>query len=344
MNTKVTPKHQTTTDEAIRQFETQAINFGYRFIKDSRVRRAYMEKTRMYAQSLRESLAAKEISPREAAQMAQEMRNEIMEWARAKTSDYGLARAKTMKASGRSFESLLDQYSNSKFKKPFAELDVSQRDAIFLEIVNSSGRARPAVSARVARLGHAGRALWILSLGVAAYNIASAEDKARATGREAASVGGGFAGGAAGGALAGVWAGPLGVAVGIAIGGMIGAIISDQVYIEASVADDRFVQRLIDKHTNIASTNEEAIATAIIKECSYEMDKVMAVFKELDWAYSTDADDIAVRYVQKLQSAPMQVKLAFKRHKRLRNLLISIMESGWTGNDEIKAIAYVRNL
>lgn len=272
------------------------------------------------------------------------MRNEIMEWARTKTSDYGLASAKAQKRVGRTLDDLLEQYSQSKFKKPFSELDLAHRDTVFLEIVNSSGRPKATVSARVARLGHAGRTLWILSLGVAVYNIASAEDKGRATGREAASVGGGFAGGAAGGALAGVWAGPLGVAVGIAIGGMIGAIISDQVYIEATPTNDRFVQKLIDKHTTVASTDEEAIATSILRECSYEMDKVLAVFKELDWAYATDADDITVRYVKKLQSAPMQVKLAFKQHKRLRNLLIAIMESGWTGNDEIKAIAYVRNL
>ena len=61
MNMQTTPQHQTTTDEAIRQFEIQAINFGYRFINDSGVRRAYMEKTRMYAKSLREALALKKL-------------------------------------------------------------------------------------------------------------------------------------------------------------------------------------------------------------------------------------------------------------------------------------------
>lgn len=125
---------------------------------------------------------------------------------------------------------------------------------------------------------------------------------------------------------------------------MIGALITDQVYIEATGSNDRFVQKLIDKHAGVFSVDEEAIASAILKEYAYEMDKVLDVFKELDWAYSTDADDVALIYIKKLQSSPTQVKLAFKQHKRLGSLLINIIETGWTGNDEIKAIAYVRHL
>lgn len=344
MQSKKELKNQSVADEAIRQFETQAINFGYRFINDSRIRRAYMEKTRTYALSLKDALATQEISPREAAQMAHEMRNEIMEWARSKTSDYGLARARAMKKTGRTWESILDQYANRAYKKTFSQLTAGEKDEVFLAIVNSSAKPNAKVSAKVARAGHAGRILWFISLGVAAYNIASAEDKARATGREAASIGGGFAGGAATGAVVGVWAGPLGVAIGVAVGGCIGAIMADQVYIEVTSSHDKFVQKLIDKHTNLVSTDEHSIASAIIKECSYEMDKVVAVFKELDWAYTSDADDIALLYIKKLKSAQNNIKLAFKHHMRLRGLLISILESGWTSSEEQQAINYVRAL
>lgn len=331
-------------NEAVNQFEIQAVNFGYRFIKDSNVRRIYMERTKEYADSLKQMLAAREITPREAAKMANEMRNEIMEWARAKSSDIGRAKARALKAKGLDLDALLEKYAAKAYNKPFAELTAAEKDVVYVKIVDASGRANPKVSARAAKLGKAGRVLWLISLGVAAYNIGTAEDKARATGREVAGISGGFAGGAAGGAIAGIWAGPVGVAVGAAIGGLIGGIVADQVYIEASSANDRFVQKLIDPHTSVVSTDEAAIANALIKECGYEMDKVFAVFKELDWAYTSDADDVALEYVKKLKNAPQLVKLAFKGHQRLRNLLIDILDEGWTTGDEKSAMAYIRNM
>lgn len=338
------PKNHQSYQSAIKQFEIQAINFGYRFINDAGVRASYMEKTAAYAESLRSTVATGEISPREAAQMAQEMRNEIMEWARTKTSDYGRAKAKQLKTKGVDMEYLLNKYSKKLQNTPFDELSSANKNSVYMAIVDSSGRPNPKVSSKVARLSKAGRGLWLISLGVATYNIASAEDKERATGREIASVGGGFAGGAAAGALAGIWAGPIGVAVGVAVGGLIGSIISDQVYIEATSSKIAGVNRLIDRHTSVVSVDEEGIASALIKEGGYQMDLVLDVFKELDWAYSTDADDVALLYVKKLQSASPQIKLAFKQHKRLRNLLVAILEDGWTSKDEQLAIAYVKGL
>lgn len=333
-----------TANEAIQQFEVQAVNFGYRFIKDSHVRRLYMEKTKNYAQALKEMLNSHEISPREAAEAANQMRNEIMEWARTKSSDVGRAKALALKAKGLDLDTLCDKYAKKNFQKAFKQLGKADQDAVFIQIVESSGRANPRVSARAAKLGKAGRALWLLSAGIAIYNIASAEDKVRATGREAANLGGGFAGGAAGGAIAGIWAGPVGVAIGAIIGGIVGAIVTDQAYIELTSADDKFVQRLIDKHTTIISTNEEAIAAALISDCSYELDKVCAVFKELDWAYSTDADDVAVLYIEKVRRAPTIIKRALASHVRLKTLLVAILEDGWTGAREAEAIRWVKAL
>ncbi|WP_185236337.1 hypothetical protein [Teredinibacter franksiae] len=343
MSTK--EENRIAANEAVSQFEIQSINFGARFIKDSRVRLVYMEKTKAYAQSLTELMNKGELSPKEAAAAANQMRNEIMEWARTKSSDIGRAKARAMKAKGLDLDALCNKYAKKFNGKLFKDLTKGEQDTVFIAIVESSGRANPKVSARAAKLGKAGRALWILSAGIAIYNIASAEDKTRAAGREAAGVGGGFAGGAASGALVGIWAGPVGVAIGVIVGGVLGAILADEVYIEFVGSNKAFVKRFLDPHTSIFSTDESAIANGLFQTFGYEMDKVYAVFQELDYAYTTDADDIALRYIQLVQfSRAITVKTSLKSHKPLRNLLELILEDGWTNQAESKAIFYLKNM
>ncbi|WLQ14785.1 hypothetical protein O5O45_02390 [Hahella aquimaris] len=330
--------------EAIRQFEIQAVNFGQRFIQDSNVRRMYMEKTKAYAESLKDLVNSRQMSPSEAAQAANQMRNEIMEWARTKSSDIGRAKARALKAKGLDLDVLCDKYAKRLFSKSFSQLSKADQDHVFLQIVESSGRANPKVSAKAIRLGKAGRALWLLSAGIAIYNIASAEDKTRATGREAANLGGGFAGGAAGGAVAGLWAGPVGVAIGAVVGGVLGSIVADEAYIEVAASNDPFVKTFLDKHTQMFNTDEEAIARDLVEKCSYEMDKVYSVFKELDWAYNSDADDVALLYVNRVRRSTPIIKSSLKAHTPLRNLLTAILEDGWTTSNERDAIRYVQQL
>lgn len=337
--------NKTTANEAVRQFEIQSINFGARFIKDSRVRLVYMEKTKAYAQSLTELMSRGELSPKEAAEAANQMRNEIMAWARTKSSDLGRAKAQALKAKGLDLDALCNKYAQKFNGKLFKDLSKTEQDTVFIAIVESSGRANPKVSARAAKLGKAGRALWILSAGIAIYNIAAAEDKTRAAGREVAGVGGGFAGGAASGALVGIWAGPVGVAIGVVVGGVLGAILADEVYIEFVGSNREFVKRFLDPHTSMFSTDESAIANGLLKTFGYEMDKVYAVFQELDYAYTSDADDIALLYIKRIQAAGSStVKMSLKTHKSLRNLLVLILDSGWTNEAESKAIFYLKNL
>lgn len=343
MNTK--ESNQTAANEAVRQFEIQSINFGARFIKDSRVRMVYMEKTKAYAQSLTELMNKGELSPKEAAAAANQMRNEIMTWARTKSSDLGRAKAQSLKAKGLDLDALCNKYAKKLNGKLFKDLTKTEQDTVFIAIVESSGRANPKVSARAAKLGKAGRALWMLSAGIAIYNIAAAEDKTRAAGREAAGMGGGFTGGAASGALVGVWAGPVGVAIGVIVGGVLGAILADEIYIEFVGSNKEFVKRFLDPHTSMFSTDEPAIASGLLKKFGYEMDKVYAVFQELDYAYTTDADDVALLYVKRIQtSASSTIKTSLKAHKALRNLLVLILDDGWTNEAENKAIFYLKNL
>nr|MDC2855380.1 hypothetical protein [Ningiella sp. W23] len=105
-----------------------------------------------------------------------------------------------------------------------------QKNQVYLEIIESSGRPRPAVNSAAQKYTKLGRGLLLVTLGVAVYNIAVADDKAKATAREGVVIGGGFAGGAAGGVLAGLACGPgapVCVTVGVFVGGALGALGAD---------------------------------------------------------------------------------------------------------------------
>ncbi len=327
----------------IYSMEAEAVNFGYRFIRDANVRMEYMVKTKAMSQELLSVYEAGLITPRQAADTANKMRNEIMEFARVKSSDLGRAKARQLKAKGLNLDALLEKYALKKYSRSFHELSDIDRNKIYLEIVQSSGRANPNVSIKTRRLGNLGKGLWLLTACVAVYNVSVADDKAFAAGREVANIGGGFGGGAAGGAVAGIWFGPVGVAVGVIVGGTLGAIMSDQIYVEIVGPSGEFAKRFIPRFTNLVSTDEQALADALLTECTYELDKVLAVFVQLSDKYSTDVDDVALLYVNNIKTkASNLVKEAFKAHTALRKFLVQTLESGWTSDDERKCIQYIQ--
>lgn len=331
-----------TVEEAVQQMEVQAVNFAYRFIQDARVRAEYMKSTKEMAEQIRGLYEKGELGARQAAEMANTMRNEIMEFARVKSSDLGRAKARSLKSRGLDLDDLLNKYAKSIYKKSFDQLTSDEASRIYLEVVDAAGRSRPSVNIKTARLANAGKALWLLSACVAIYNVSIANNKVKAAGRETANIGGGFGGGAAGGAVAGIWFGPIGVAIGVVVGGTLGAIMADQVYVEMTGADGEFAKKFIAKYTNLISTDESAMADALVRDCSYEMEKVLDIFIELEDKYSTDADDIALLYVEKVKALPLNpTKMAFQKSDALKKYLKQLLESGWTSAREREAIGYL---
>ncbi|MCA9710648.1 MAG: hypothetical protein KDK70_32700, partial [Myxococcales bacterium] len=284
------------------------------------------------------------ISAREAAEAANQMRNEIMEMARVRSSDLGRAKAQSLKAKGLDLDQLTTKYAQKKFGKDFASLTRGQQDEVLLEIVESAGRANPKVSARAGRMGALGRGLWVLTAVIAIYNISTAEHKVHAAGREAAGLGGGFAGGAAGGALAGVWFGPVGVAVGVIIGGVLGSLTADAAYIEITGPREARVRQFLPRFTSMFSTDEAGIANALIDEYGIDMDSVLAVFRELSNSYRSDSDDVARLYLAKVKDRGGALQHALRLHLPLRNMLILILDGGWTTDEEYKLIDYLKKL
>ncbi len=338
------PRSNAELDAALEQLKIQALNFGSRFIRDSRVRQDYMTKTQTMSRELRAAYEANRMTAHEAATAANELRNEIMEFARTRSSDLGRAKARAMKAKGLDFDDLTKRYSNRMFQREFANLTQGEKDRVLMEMVDSAGRANPRVNARAARLGALGRGLWVLSAAVALYNVGVAEDRTHAAGREVAGIGGGIAGSAAAGALAGIWFGPVGVAVGAVIGGVMGAVVTDTVYIELTGPREASVRRFLPRFTGVLGTDETGIANALVDEYGIDMDSTSAVFRELINSYSSDADDVARDYLARVKRTGGSLEHALRVHPSLKDLLHEILDGGWTTSGEYQQMAYLRGL
>ncbi|HKO93259.1 MAG TPA: hypothetical protein VJU61_19020 [Polyangiaceae bacterium] len=339
------PKARQELDTALREFELQAVNWGYRWINDSGVRKEYLTRTKQFSDEIRAAYDAGKLSAKQAAEAANQMRNELMDLARIKSSDVGRAKAIALKAKGLELAELAEKYAGKMFGRSMSALSKAEQDAVHMEIVAAAGRANPKVSAAAARLGAAGRGLWVLAAVVAVYNVGTAEYKVHAAGREAANVGGGFLAGAAAGAAAGIWFGPVGVTVGVVIGGVLGSIFADQVYTEVTGPRENAVRALLPEFTGMFHVDEEGLADALVSRLGIDLGSVILVFKELERSYTSDADDVALLYVERVQRAGNPaIAQGLKLDKELQALLLRCLEEGWTSDREGRAIKYLKSL
>ncbi|MBV1869904.1 MAG: hypothetical protein KUG76_03270 [Gammaproteobacteria bacterium] len=210
--------------------ESLAMNFSHRFINDGKVRTSYINQTRKLAQEYREMVSSGTITADEAAKQVQGIRNQILEAQRIRTSDVGKAVAIKLKKTGLTLQELTEKCAQNKFGTSFVNLSAANQNKVYLEIIDSSGRPRPSMNAAASKYSKLGRGLVFVTIGVAVYNIAVAEDKVTATAREGVIIGGGFSGGAAGGAVAGLTCGlgaPVCVTIGVFVGGALGALGAD---------------------------------------------------------------------------------------------------------------------
>ncbi|MEZ6134538.1 MAG: hypothetical protein R3C53_06485 [Pirellulaceae bacterium] len=93
------------------------------------------------------------------------------------------------------------------------------------------------------------------------------------------------------------------------------------------------------------SMDEDGLAEALVGMRG-NLQRVYPIFQRLESKHNSDSDDVAVLYVEKLQSSPHNQVIvnALKQHKDLKTLLIRVMEKGWTGSDERKAIDFLKKL
>jgi hypothetical protein len=335
-------------EAGLRDLEVTANNFAVRLARIADVRAEYILRIRDYSQSIRAAVENGELSAARGAEIANEMRNQIMKMQRARDFDLGRSFAEQMKGKGLSLEeSIAKAIKKLGLEgKPFQKLAGSQQREVFLEVIESSGRSRPAVTQAIPRFRWAARGLWLATFAIAAYNIGTAENPWWQSGREAASLaggfGGGFAGGAAMGAVGGIWAGPPGIVIGAFVGGVLGALLADHAYVEAAGTSDPITRQFVARFTSFwTGTDEAGMARALAREYRYDFYFVRRVFLSLNHDYNTDADDVAVEYVNLMRLDP-ELGRAVQRDTSLREVLIQVLGEGWTSSDEEAAIGYLR--
>lgn len=337
-------------ESALRDLESTANGFAVRLIKMAEVRSTYVQQIREMSQSIRAAVDTGELSVSRGAELANQLRNEIMEMQRVRDFDLGRSLAQRMKGKGLTLDDAIAS-AMRKLKiegRLFQELTGDQQRQLLEEVIESAGRSRPRVTQGIPRMRWAARGLWLATLAIAAYNIGTAENPWWQTGREASSIagglGGGFAGGAAMGAAGGIWGGPPGVAIGILVGGILGVLLADHAYVESTGASDPATRQFIGRFTSFWSgIDETGIARALASEYRANAAFVLRVFLSLNNDYHTDADDVALKYVS-LVRRDVGLTQLLRGSRALIEILIQLLDEGWTSSEELEAIRYLRGL
>ena len=227
-----TSEKQYYVQKALAELQITAANFATMCINDAEVRRQYTHDTASAAAEIRLAVQSGRLSPKDAAELANKMRNELLELSRGRSSPAARAYAMQLKKDGLPMGKLAERYAQRMFGKSFASLSESQQAGVYTEIVNAAGRGNQAVAAFAKALGKAGQRLLIVSVAVAIYEIWESEDKTREAARQGSLAAAGIAGGWAVGAgvvAVGVCAATAPICVGVAalIGGMLFAAGTD---------------------------------------------------------------------------------------------------------------------
>ena len=214
-------------DSAISGLETSAFNFGCRFIPDSMTRLQYSKRVAEFSKELVDLVELEQLSAKDAAKQASEMRNIIMDADRGKTSEIAQAYAFNQKAVGMTLPDLEQKYSKRIYRKHFSQLSPGAKNNVWKEIVFSAGRPQLKATRLAKVFGIAGKGLIAMTITISVYNIATAEDKVKASAKESVVLGGGLLGSVAGGAAAGCACGPgapICVSIGVFVGGVMFAL------------------------------------------------------------------------------------------------------------------------
>lgn len=144
-------------EAALRNLETTLNSFAVRLIKMAEVRAAYVEQIREMSQSIRASVEAGELSVAKGAEIANQMRNEILDIQRARDFDLGRSLAQKMKDKGLTLEESIAK-SLDKLGlqgRPFNQLSGEQQRQVFMKVMESSGHSRPRVTQAIPDYGGA---------------------------------------------------------------------------------------------------------------------------------------------------------------------------------------------
>jgi len=333
--------------DSLNEWQSTVLNCARTLSNQSKVRREYIRLTGELVEKALESVKGG-ASPVKVGKCVQEMRNQIMNMQRAKSTRLVKAFAQAMKKEGKPLAWLLDKYSGKGFGKAFKALTAAERDVVWLELIKAGGRTRPSVSAQVGNWAKSARALWILSLGISALHIGMADDKTHQTGKEIASLLASLGGGAGGAVAVGAMvSNPIGIAVGMVVGGMLGAALVGDLLYDAAVnplgVGSQYSRAFLKPYVGRFTTNEKGIARALYKKCGRNAIRTFEVLDALFRHYNNDADEVALEYL-KLVSNDIALLNSLKHCRPLGQLLVACLEDGWTTGTEATYAKFARKL
>ena len=197
---------------------------------DALGRSEYNRLTKRLSDEIWAQYKAGRLSAEKAAGMAAQLRNEVMEAVRAKSSPWGAARARQLKTRGKTLADLLDKYARQTFRKPFEALGDAQWSTVFEAVIKAAGRPNPQVNAAARMLGRIGRVFWVVTFVVLIWDVATAKDKIRTAIRDVVGMAAGIGGSILVGAAAGTVFGPIGTILGGIVGGVLFSLFTDSMF------------------------------------------------------------------------------------------------------------------
>ncbi|WP_211464756.1 hypothetical protein [Collimonas silvisoli] len=226
---------QTVLKRALDDMEAAGIRFSIDAIKDPMLRQQYATKIGQMSKEVMAEVSRGDLSPKEGALFANEMRNKILIETRKVTSPQALAFVQKLKTRGPTLEELMDKYSSDLFRgRKFRELDVAEKQKVYYTIIERSGVDRAAFTSGSRRLKIMGKVGIMVTALLAAHSILTADNKIKETARQGTILEGGVLGGYLAGLGVASLCGPAApacaiavVLIGAATGGILGQVLFD---------------------------------------------------------------------------------------------------------------------
>lgn len=194
---------------------------------DGAARLNYSRQLVAMADEQRALVAAGRSTWKRAAEIANSLRNTIMDELRNRSTPVGRAWAQSIKAEGLTLNELIARKTLQLYPDTpsFHSLPPASQNEVYKEVVKSAAKSNPRINALLGKLTKVGRGLLVVTIAISVYKVATAEDKASAASHEVAVTGAGITGGVAGGALAGLACGP-GAPICVAVGAFVGGVVA----------------------------------------------------------------------------------------------------------------------
>ena len=230
--------------EALDALDATVLPFGLRGIQEAGVRSFYRRAIHDAVAEIRAEVGRGVLTVEQAAIRAQQVRNEILELARIRSSELGRSIAEWLKLHGKTMEELTEYYARKLFSKAGAELTEIERSGVMREIIAGAARENPGIRNLLRFLGPACRGVVALTIGLAIYAIYKSPDWPREALHQGVVAGAGVGGALVGGlgaTLACAAAAPVCVGGFILVGSVGGAVVTDHYF---PLAADFFWRRL----------------------------------------------------------------------------------------------------